>query len=503
MYIVTNITTHSYLNVEKSHNLFKMDKKLNNAYRFAPSPTGLLHVGGARTAIFNWLLARRDNAKFLLRIEDTDEKRSSQESLDQILNSLDWLDIKWDGSPVFQSKQKERHMQIAGELLEMGNAYRCFCTPEMLQSERKIAEENKKAFLYDGRCRHLDASQIESHLKNNQLFTLRLKIDEGETTFKDCIRGNVTVNHTELDDFVILRSDGSPIYHLAVVVDDHDMGITHVVRGDDHLSNTPKQILIYKALGWKIPVYAHVPLICGFDGARLSKRHGATAVEEFREKGFLSDVLFNYLCLLGWATGDDRELMSRNEIVSLFSLDRISKKDAIFDEKKLIWMNGKYLSQQGTDCILGLLCPKLTDEEKIKIKNDRENFLSLLELVKVRAQTIDEIYENIEFYFVDPGSYEEKGVDKYFRSDNTLDLLDRLNSLMEIENNFDTENLEIIVRNLAENMRVKAGILIHPLRLALTGRTTSPGIFEVMQILGRDTVIRRIDKAIEFIKSEK
>ncbi len=473
-----------------------MDKKVNSVYRFAPSPTGLLHVGGARTAIFNWLLAKKEGARFLLRIEDTDEKRSSKESLDQIINSLDWLDIKWDGSPLFQSKHKERHKQIANELLEKGKAYRCFCTPDMLQEERKRAEANKKAFLYNGRCRQLIASEIESNLKNNKTFTLRLRIDDGETTFNDLIRGGVTVKHVELDDFVILRSDRSPVYHLAVVVDDHDMGITHVVRGDDHLSNTPKQILIYEALGWQIPIYAHVPLICGFDGARLSKRHGATAVEEFKEKGFLPDALFNYLCLLGWAPGDDRELMSRDEIVSSFSLDRISKKDAIFDEKKLKWMNGKYLSQQSNNHLTNLLGPILAKNEQVKIEKDRQNFLFLIDLVKTRAQTVNEIYENIEFYFSDPGSYEEKGVDKYFRNDDAIDLLDRLMSQLIKEENFDAENMEKIVRELADTLGIKAGTLIHPLRLALTGRTTSPGIFDVMQILGRETVIRRIEKAL-------
>ena len=264
-----------------------MDKNLTSVYRFAPSPTGLLHVGGARTAIFNWLLAKRDGGKFLLRIEDTDQKRSSQESLEQILNSLKWLDIQWDDSPYFQSQHKKRHQDIAQELLDRGKAYRCFCTAKWLQEERRKAEAKKEAFLYDRRCRNLLSAEIESNIEKNQPFTLRLKLEEGKTTFHDQVRGDITVNHAELDDFVIQRSDGSPVYHLAVVVDDHDMGITHVVRGDDHLSNTPKQILIHKALEWAVPVYAHLPLICGFDGARLSKRHGATAIEDFKETGIL------------------------------------------------------------------------------------------------------------------------------------------------------------------------------------------------------------------------
>jgi len=477
-----------------------MDKKVNNIYRFAPSPTGLLHVGGARTAIFNWLLAKHDGGEFLLRIEDTDEKRSSQESLDQILSSLDWLNILWDGSPYFQSQHKERHQQISQELLKQGKAYCCFCTSERLQAERKRAEAKKEAFLYDRRCRELGISEIESNLKRNQPFTLRLKIDKGQTSFKDRVRGEVTVNHAELDDFVIQRSDGSPVYHLAVVVDDHDMGITHVVRGDDHLSNTPKQILIHKALNWEIPIYAHVPLICGFDGARLSKRHGATAVEEFNEKGILSDALFNYLCLLGWAPGDDRELMSRDEIISSFSLDRISKKDAVFDEKKLVWMNGKYLSQQSNDLILNLLNPKLTKNNQEKIEKDRHNFLFLIDLVKTRAQTINEISENIEFYFIDPQAYEIKGVDKYFRNDDSVEILEQLMSSLKNVEDYSTENVETVIRDLAESLKIKAGVLIHPLRLALTARTTSPGIFDLIHILGKEIVISRIENAIKYIQ---
>ena len=475
---------------------------MNSVYRFAPSPTGHLHVGGARTAIFNWLLAKRENGKFLLRIEDTDQKRSSQESLDQILNSLKWLDIQWDGSPYFQSQHKERHQHLAQELLDQGNAYRCFCTSERLQEERKKAEAQKTAFLYDRRCRNLKPSEIESYLDKNQPFTLRLKLEEGYTSFKDQVRGEVRIEHAELDDFVIQRSDGSPVYHLAVVVDDHDMGITHVVRGDDHLSNTPKQILIHQALKWDIPVYAHVPLICGFDGARLSKRHGATAIEEFRENGILPDALFNFLCLLGWAPGDDREKMSREEIISSFSFDRISKKDAVFDEKKLKWMNGKYLSEYDSNHIVGLLSGKLIHQDLQRIENDRQNFLFLIDLAKTRAQTINEIIDNIDFYFNDPDSYETKGVDKYFKKDDSIDLLDHLLSALKNAENYSAENIEIVIRDLAETLDIKAGTLIHPLRLALTGRTTSPGIFDVIQVLGKPMVIKRIEKAIKFIQND-
>jgi glutamyl-tRNA synthetase len=478
-----------------------MTKNVNSAYRFAPSPTGLLHVGGARTAIFNWLLAKNAGAKFLLRIEDTDEKRSSQESLEQILSSMEWLDINWDGAPFFQSKQKERHQQVAKELLESNRAYRCFCTAQLLQEERQKTEAIKKAFLYDGRCQQLTPSEIESYLANNMPFILRLRLSEGETTFNDIVRGNVTVKHSQLDDFVILRSDGSPVYHLAVVVDDHDMGITHVVRGDDHLSNTPKQILIHEALEWTIPHYAHVPLISGPDGARLSKRHGATAVEDFKEKGILPDALFNYLCLLGWSPGDDREIMSREEIVSAFSLERVGKKDAVFDEKKLTWMNGKYLSEHPVEKIIKLLDPYLEKHEQDIIIEERENISYLIDLVKTRAETVEEIYEGIKFYFKDPETYEEKGIEKYFKDQSIMDSLKKLMVFLEDEENFETDNLEKIIRAFAEKTDIKTGAVIHPLRLALTGQTTSPGIFDVMYILGRGTVIRRIEKGFEYIST--
>jgi glutamyl-tRNA synthetase len=477
-----------------------MAKKLIRAYRFAPSPTGLLHVGGARTAIFNWLLAKKEGAKFLLRIEDTDEKRSSPESLRQILNSLEWLQINWDGSPFFQSKQKERHQQIAQELLEHNKAFRCFCTPQMLQKERVKSAAGKNTFLYSGRCRHLSPSEIESNLNRRLPNILRLRLADGETTFNDLVRGKVTVNHSELDDFVILRSDGSPVYHLAVVVDDHDMGITHVVRGDDHLSNTPKQILIYRALGWQIPQYAHVPLISGHDGARLSKRHGATAVEEFRNKGILPEALFNYLCLLGWAPGDDKEIMSRDELISRFSIERVGKKDAIFDEKKLIWINGKYLSEQSTEQIIFLLQRYLEEDELNLVEKNKDKFMALIGLVKTRAQTIKEVYEDIRFFLYDPETYDKTGTERYFKDRQTVNLLEGLMPSLKNEPEFEAVYLEEIIRTFAEQKGIKAAQLIHPLRLALTGRTTSPGIFDVMQILDRDTVIRRMEKAIKFMR---
>jgi glutamyl-tRNA synthetase len=327
-------------------------------------------------------------------------------------------------------------------------------------------------------------------------FALRLVVEEGETVFDDIIRGRVTVQHREMDDFVILRSDKSAVYHLAVVVDDHQMGISHVVRGEDHLSNTPKQILIYQAIGWPVPTFAHLPLIHGADGARLSKRHGATSVEEFKDSGILPDALVNYLCLLGWATGDDREILSREEIISIFSLDRVNKKNAVFDDKKLKWINGKYLSMQNSESLIELMTHLLTEDEKQSIKKDSSSFIRLIDLVKTRAQTIPEIYNGVRFFFHAPNTYDEKGIDKYFKTENSRQLLRSLRQVLKIQVNFESSSLETIIRNLADQLHIKAGEAIHPLRLALTGETVSPGIFEVIAILGKEKVIDRIDRAL-------
>jgi len=493
-------TTDSFLWGEKSYTTCKMDKKSDNIYRFAPSPSGVLHVGGARTAIFNWLLAKRSGGKFLLRIEDTDKKRSTNESIKQIINGLKWLDLDWDGEPVYQSTQGDIYTRVAQKLLETGKAYHCFCSSDMLQAERKMAESQKKAFLYDGRCDRLEQEEIERRLEHDDPYVLRLRIGDGETTFNDHIRGQISVSHSELDDFVILRSNGTAIYHLAVVVDDHHMGVTHVIRGDDHLSNTPKQILIQKALDWSVPEYGHVPLIHGPDGGRLSKRHGASSVEDFRESGYLTDAVFNYLCLLGWSPGDDKEIFSREELIDVFSLERINKKNAVFDEKKLKWMNGKFISQQTTSSLIKLLEPNLQNDEKQIIIEKEKDFGKLIDLIKTRAQSILEIYESSTFFYKDPDKYEEKGVEKYFSDQKNCKYLEEIRDSFERLSSFGPENIEQVLRGKAESLNIKAGELIHPIRLALTGRTVSPGIFDVISILGKDTVIKRLDAAISFIQ---
>ena len=325
-----------------------------NIYRFAPSPTGFLHVGGARTAIYNWLLAKQNNGKFLLRIEDTDQKRSSEIFTSQIMDSLNWLGLKWDNEPLFQSQRNDRYLEIASKLLEEKKAYRCFCSEQNLKEKRKIAEQNKSDYVYDKTCRNLSKDKIDIKLKENVPFTIRIKTDDGHVSFSDKIMGKMKSEIRLIGDFILVRSDGNPVYQLAVIVDDHDMGINHVIRGADHLANTSKQILILKALGWEIPQYAHLPLILGQDKKRLSKRHGATSVNEFREKGYIPAALFNYLCLLGWSPGDDHEIFEKSDLIKTFSLQKVNNSNAIFDQEKLKWMNAKYISNSTADELIQL-----------------------------------------------------------------------------------------------------------------------------------------------------
>jgi glutamyl-tRNA synthetase len=315
------------------------------AVRFAPSPTGYLHIGGARTAIFNWLFAKKHGGTFYLRIEDTDLQRSGEEMTRAILESLTWIGLDWHGDPIHQSQRFHIYQDFAHRLLRERQAYRCFCSPEQINAARERARAEKQTFKYDGRCRRLSQAEIESSLAAKQPFAIRFAVQPGgATSFKDEVRDEVSFDNEAIDDFVILRSDGWPTYHLAVVIDDHEMGITHVIRGEDHISNTPKQVLLYGAFAWPLPVFAHVPLILGPDKSRLSKRHGATAVGAYAAKGFLPEALFNFLARLGWSPGDDREMLTKAELIELFDLSGISKSGAVFDEKKLEWMNGQYMS---------------------------------------------------------------------------------------------------------------------------------------------------------------
>jgi len=472
-----------------------------NVYRFAPSPTGFLHVGGARTAIFNWLLAKKSKGKLLLRIEDTDSKRSKNEFTQQIIGSLQWLGIDWDDSPLYQSKRKSRYLEIANNLLSENKAYRCFCTPEELKKKREIAEKNKDDYVYDKACSNLSSEDIQSKLTNGFPFTIRLKTGDGSLVYNDKIMGHLSTEMRLIGDFILVRSDGSPVYQLAVVVDDHDMGVNRVIRGADHLANTPKQILIMQALNWDVPVFAHLPLILGPDKKRLSKRHGATSVEEFKQKGYLPHALFNYLCLLGWASGDDSEIFSQEEIINTFDLSNVNKSNAIFDEQKLKWMNAKYISQLSKKELLKLSQEYLSNEEELT-KKEISSVENLADLVKLRSETLVDFEERMKFFYTDPDTYNEKGVKKYFNTD-TIQMFKELKKDLNSEIAFNAEKIENIIRKLAEHFGIGAGKLIHPIRLALTGDIASPGIFEIIEILGKEKVSRRISKAIQFIESNE
>ena len=478
------------------------------AVRFAPSPTGFLHIGGARTAIFNWLFAKKHGGVFYLRIEDTDQARSGEEMTRAILDSLRWLGIEWQGEPLRQSSRFPEYRKWAQQLVGEGKAYRCFCSSKRLDEARERAQAEKKNFRYDGACRELSADESQRRATSGEPFVTRFIVPQsGATSFDDQVHGEVAFNNSALDDFVILRSDGLPTYHLAVVIDDHTMGITHVIRGDDHISNTPKQVLLYRGFGWEMPVFAHVPLILGPDKSRLSKRHGATAVSEYQRKGILPDALFNFLALLGWAPGDDREIMSREELIQHFDLSGISKSNAIFDEKKLLWMNSQYLAQTATNNLAPLVVEAFLEREIFSrewLANHQQYFAQVVELLKGRMKVIPDFVEFGAYFFREPEDFEPSAREKYWKAPETAewleDLAERLGSLSP----YNLEGIEDTIRSYAKEKGLDAAKLIHPTRLALTGFGVSPSLFEVMALLGKEKVVARVRRAASLIaKSEK
>lgn len=473
--------------------------------RFAPSPTGYLHVGGARTALFNWLFARHHGGQLVLRIEDTDRQRSSDEMVQAILDGMTWLGLDWDEGPHHQADGLERHQKDALRLLQDGKAYRCFCTPEELAAKRQAAEAGGGGYRYDRKCLlEVPADEAERRAAAEEPFTLRFEVPDGETGWDDVVHGETRFDNGELDDFIILRSDGTPIYNLAVVSDDHEMAITHVIRGDDHLSNTPKQILLYAALGWEPPTFAHVPLILGPDGKRLSKRHGATAVGEYQHQGILPEAMVNFLALLGWSPGDDTEVMGAGELIRRFTLDRINKKGAVFDPEKLEWLNGRYLADSPAERLLPGVRQRLAargiDPGGPAVGEAR--LRDLVELLKTRARTVDALADQARIYLVDEIEYDEAAVGKHWsrKPEEVLVRLRRLRAAYEgVE--WEEEVLEETLRDLAAELGVGAGKVIHPLRVALTGSAASPGIFEVLRALGRERSLNRIDEAIRRLET--
>ena len=481
--------------------------------RFAPSPTGYLHVGGARTALFNWLFARRHGGTFILRIEDTDTERSSDEMVAGILESMRWLELEWDEgpeiggphAPYFQTQRFERHKAAAHQLLAGGFAYKCYCSPELLKEKREAAEKTGGGWKYDRRClglpveeqRRLEASGVQP--------AIRFKVPEGKTSYTDHVRGRIEVDHHEIEDFVILRSNGLPIYHLSVVADDIDMAITHVIRGDDHISNTPKHILLFQALGKTPPEFAHVPLILGTDKKKLSKRHGITSVTEYERIGYLPDAMVNFLALLGWSPGGDREVMSRQEMIAAFSLEGISGGAAVFDPEKLDWFNAQYLARLNPDDLLERVKPQLQSAglwtDDLHEVGRREWLQRVLRLVLTRVRRLPELVGHVAPFLTATVDYDPEAVRKHLT---TADLDRHVEALIAgLEADAEPYNeaaIERVLRGVADARSIKAAALIHAARIAATGKAVSPGVFEVLALLGKSLTLSRLHDLVRFLR---
>jgi len=486
----------------------KVDKNLAShievRVRIAPSPTGFLHVGNARTNIYNYLFARHNQGKFILRIEDTDVARSTPEMVDVILDSLRWLGLDWDEGPYYQSRRLKKYQEYVQKLLAEKKAYFCFCAPEILEEKRKKAMAEKIDAKYDRTCLKLSDKEREEKEKSGIPKAVRLLVPEGETTFKDIVYGELKKENNDLDDLVILRSNGTPTYNLACVVDDIEMKISHVIRGNDHIANTFKQVLIYKALKIEPPQFAHIPLILGKDRAKISKRHGAVAVTDYRNLGFLPEVLLNFLALLGWSPKDERELLSKNEMIELFTLEAVNPSNPIFDLEKLLWMNGEYIRVCDDEKLVDLITPFLIQENlttKEIIEQKKDWFLKYVSILKERCKTLKDFAEKGKYLFGFDYQYEPKAVSKTFNSPESANRLsvfaERLSALCD----FKKDKIEETLRKLAEELKIEPSLLIHPLRLAATGVSGGPPLFDILELLGKEEVVKRIEKAVEFIKT--
>ncbi len=458
--------------------------------RFAPSPTGFLHIGGARTALFNWLFARHHGGRFLLRIEDTDRARSTDEAVKAVYDGLKWLGLDWDGDAVSQFTRAERHRDAARSLLDAGKAYKCYCSPEELAEMRQLARKEGRPVRYNGLWR--DKTDAPAGIDP----VIRLKApQEGETVIDDLVQGEVRVANEQLDDMILLRADGTPTYMLAVVVDDHDMETTHVIRGDDHLTNAFRQTQLYQAMGWEIPQFAHIPLIHGPDGAKLSKRHGALGVEAYRDMGFLPEAMRNYLLRLGWGHGDD-EIFDTDQAIEWFDLEGVGKSPARFDLDKLTNLNGHYMREAENDRLVGLVLPELASLLDGNLAEEAENRLRLgMNGLKERAKTVTELVESAVFYARKrPIQFNEKAV-KLLKPEAREVIKSLRNAFSSLES-WTEETLEAEVRNRAESDGIKLGKVAQPLRAALTGSNVSPPIFGVMAVLGKNETLGRIDDAL-------
>lgn len=476
--------------------------------RFPPSPTGYLHVGNLRTAVFNWLLARHHGGKFILRIEDTDRARVVPGAVEVIYETLRWIGIDWDEgpdiggphAPYVQSERKEIYREYAELLISQGKAYRCFCSQERLEALREEQRKNNLPTRYDRKCRYLDPEEAKRLADSGQPYVVRFATPlEGTTTMVDLLRGPVTYQNDQIDDFVILKSDGYPPYHFAVVVDDHLMGITHVLRGDEYISSGARDILLHEALGWNPPLYAHTAIILGPDRSRLSKRHGALPALEYRDIGIIPEAMFNYLALLGASYSADREIFSREELIELFDIDKMSPSPAIFDANKLEWMNAYYINHVlSVDDLASRVKPILENAGLVKTEDLDEGYLiEVIGLVKDRIKLLPDVVELTDFFFRDPDPSAEEIAGKKLTLQEAQELLQKVKDRVSPIDNWSEEILETELRSMASELGVKTGTLFMLIRVAITGKTASPGLFETMAVLGKDRTISRIGRAID------
>ena len=469
--------------------------------RFAPSPTGYLHVGGARTALFNWLFARRSGGVFILRIEDTDVERSSADMVTGILDSMRWLGLDWDEgpgvggphAPYFQTERLDLYRRAAQDLMAAGHAYRCYCKPEELKARREAAQAAGSSWTYDQACRHLTDADRAAREAAGAPSAVRFLVPDGRTVVHDLVHGDIDFDHVNIEDFVVLRSDGFPTYHLSVVVDDVAMKITQVVRGDDHISNTPKQVLLYHAMNAPVPEFAHVPLILGPDKKRLSKRHGATSVGEYETQGYLPEAMVNFLALLGWSPGSDEELFTREELISRFSLDGISGGNAVFNPDKLDWFNQQHIMRLTGEEILARIQPDLAAAGLLEAAlGNPSHTTQAIDLVKPRAKKLADIVPQLRPFITDAIERDPAAVAKHLSAPDLGPHLSAWRERLASVSPFDPSSIEVALRALADERGIKAGILIHATRVAVTGQAVSPGLFEVLALVGRDRVLQRL-----------
>jgi len=475
----------------------KISKKV--CVRFAPSPTGFLHIGGLRTALFNWLFVKKNKGKFILRIEDTDRERIVSGAVENIIEALKWYGLDFDEEPVFQSKRLEIYKKKAHELVKRGKAYYCFCSEKRLEEQRKLQVVNKQAPKYDGHCRTLCEDEVKNKMASHQTHIIRLKVpEEGSTEFDDVVYGHITVENKNIDDQVLLKSDGYPTYHLANVVDDYEEGITHVIRAEEWLPSTPKHTLLYQAFGWPMPKFVHLPMVLGIDRSKLSKRHGAISALEYKKRGYLPEAVLNFIALLGWNPKTNQEIFTREELVKEFNLDKINKASAIFDLEKLDWLNGYYIRKLDLDKLTDL-CSEYIDDKKVK----KDYLKKIVVLFRERMRQLSEIKELASFFFEEKLKYNpEILVPSKIDKDFTLTILTlTADFVREIkEDDFEAKKLKLLFEQFIQKNSFNNNIVLWPLRVAITGKEASPGVFEVMEVLGKDVILTRVGEALNNLK---